>query len=161
MTLLTRISAYAVSVLLMATGIDKLVHWFQFVRVLQEYPVVPASISGAVGGVVVAVEFLVAASLLMTGTRRTGFLLAGVLFALFSGVVLHLLLWREGASCGCAFALGDARATVPHVIGNVCGATLCLLLWRSGTITPPRRAAGPARAARPNTSPPPSFERTS
>lgn len=159
MTLLTRISAYAVSFLLIATGIDKLMHWFQFVRVLQEYPVVPASIPGLLGGVVVAVEFLVAASLLMTGTRRTGFLLAGVLFALFSAVVLHLLLWREGASCGCAFALGDARATVPHVIGNVCGATLCLLLWRSGTNTPPHRAAGPAAAARPITLPPPPFER--
>ncbi len=160
MTLLTRISAYAVSLLLIATGIDKLMHWFQFVRVLQEYPVVPASIPGSVGGVVVAIEFLVATSLLMTGTRRTGFLLAGVLFALFSGVVLHLLLWREGASCGCAFALGDARATVPHVLGNVCGATLCLLLWRSGTNTPPHRAAGPAAEAWPITSPPPpSIER--
>ena len=159
MNMLTRISAYAVSILLMATGIDKLVHWFQFVRVLQEYPVVPASISAPVGGVVVAVEFLVAACLLMTGTRRTGFLLAGGLFAVFSGVVLHLLLWREGASCGCAFALGDARATIPHVIGNVCGATLCLLLWRSGTNPPPRRADGPAAAARPITVPPPSMER--
>jgi hypothetical protein len=159
MTILTRISAYAVSTLLIATGVDKLMHWFQFVRVLQEYPVVPGSIPGTVGGVVVAVEFLVAACLLRTGTRRTGFLLAGVLFAVFSGVVLHLLLWREGASCGCAFALGDARATIPHVIGNVCGATLCLLLWRSGITQPPHRADGPAAAARPITLPPPSLER--
>jgi hypothetical protein len=159
MIILTRLSAYAISTLLIATGIDKLAHWFQFVRVLQEYPVVPASIPGAVGGIVVAVELLIAASLLIAGTRRTGFLLAGGLFTVFTVVVLHLLLMREGASCGCAFALGEARATIPHVIGNVCGASLCLLLWRSGTKQPPNRTGGPAAPARPITLPPPSLER--
>jgi hypothetical protein len=156
---LTLLSAYTVALLLLATGIDKLTHWFQFVRVLQEYPVVPAAIPGAVGGFVVAIEFLIAASLLIANTRRTGFLLAGGLFAVFSGAVLHLLLMREGAPCGCIFAFGDARATIPHAIGNVCGATLCLLLWRSGTQIPPHRAAGGAKVAPPINIPPSSFER--
>ena len=159
MNMLTRLSAYAISTLLIATGIDKLSHWFQFVRVLQEYPVVPSSLPGAVGGLVVAVEFLIAASLLTAGTRRTGFLMAGALFAVFSGVVLHLLLMREGASCGCMFAFGDARATLTHVIGNVCGATLCLMLWRSGTQLPPRQADGGARVAPPVIIPHSSMER--
>lgn len=159
MNILTRLSAYVISTLLIATGIDKLSHWFQFVRVLQEYPVVPASIPGAVGGFVVTVEFLIAASLLIAGTRRTGFLLAGALFAVFSGVVLHLLLMRGGASCGCMFAFGDARATLPHVIGNVCGATLCLVLWRSDTRRPPRQADGGALPAPPVNIPHSSLER--
>jgi len=159
MNMLTRLSAYVISTLLIATGIDKLSHWFQFVRVLQEYPVVPASIPGAVGGLVVAVEFLIAASLLIGRTRRTGFLLAGGLFAVFSGVVLHLLLMRAGTSCGCMFAFGDARATLPHVIGNVCGAALCLVLWRSNTQLLPHRADGGATLAPPVNIPHSSLER--
>jgi hypothetical protein len=149
MNILTRLSAYALAMLLILTGIDKLTHWFQFVRVLQDYPVVPAAIPGAVAGAVVAIEFVVAASLLAGSTRRTGFLLAGGLFSVFSCVVLHLLLVRGGASCGCTFAFGDTRATIPHVIANVCGATLCLLLWRSDTPNPPNRADGDASVAPP------------
>ncbi len=149
MNMLTRISAYAVSMLLIATAIDKLLHWFQFVRVLQEYSVVPASISGAVGGVVVAVEFLIAASLLISGTRRTGFLLAG-----------GSLQCSAALSCTCCCGARAHHADVflllampgqhSRMSSEMCAAprSVCCCGDRAHTHRPVRRTAPPERRRR-------------
>ena len=68
--------ACAIGGLLGFGAIEKLMHWPLFVFTLQHNPLLPASLAGAVGGGVVAVECLVAGALLVPRTRCRGFFAA-------------------------------------------------------------------------------------
>ena len=117
-------------------AIDKLMHWPLFVFTLEHNPLLPASLAGAVGGAVVAVECLVAGALLVPRTRRRGFFAAACLFAVFTAVIGALLFAAPGERCGCTFMFGYDRAEPRHLLMNVLLTALSGFVWHAESSVP-------------------------
>jgi hypothetical protein len=129
---ITIISSVLVSLFLAAGVADKVVHWYMFVLALARNPLVPTMMSGAVAGGVLTVESAVALLLLAGPTRRSGLVLASLLFCSFTCVVALLLWLAPAAQCGCSFMSGFDTPTPHHLLLNVLIALLCGYLCTIG-----------------------------
>jgi hypothetical protein len=144
MKTLERVTAFVVTVLLVGTALDKIVHWPLFIAVLEGSPLALKGFAAPVAGAVIMAECLVALSVAVRQTRRDGFLLGGLLFALFTGVILVLVFVRPGTACGCTFVFGTGRADPLHAAMNGILTFLCLFLRHTMPEQPSERTAGDA-----------------
>jgi hypothetical protein len=132
MRFITIISSVLVSLFLVAGVADKLMHWQMLVLALARNPLVPAVMSGAVAGGVLTVESTVALLLLVGATRKSGLVLASLLFSFFTCIVALLLWLAPTAQCGCSFMSGFDTPTPHHLLLNLLIALLCGYLCTVG-----------------------------
>ena len=142
MSLASRASILVIGCILLWAAVDKALHWQMFVRTLGMISLLPVSVVGAVGAVVIVVEVLVAVALFLPPVRRDALLLAALLFLGFAAWVGSLAVLKLGSSCGCSFTFGPARATVHHLVLNLLLVLLSVFQWR--TVPPPGPPSGEA-----------------
>lgn len=132
MKAITFVASMTVSLFLAFGVADRVMHWPLFVFALGRNPLIPAMLSGAVAGGVLAGESVVALLLLAGRTRRSGLILAMVLFSFFTCVVALLLWLAPAAQCGCSFMSGFDTPTPRHLVLNLLIALMCGYLAFTG-----------------------------
>lgn len=122
-------SALVLGLFVLASSIDKALHWNEFLKVLGNYPFVPAGFQTLVAFPAVLLELYVGISLLIPATRQNALLYASGLFLVFTIAIVSLYSLKEGAPCGCMFSFGSTKADIPHIIQNLSFSVLCFCLW--------------------------------
>jgi uncharacterized membrane protein YphA (DoxX/SURF4 family) len=116
--------------LLLASAIDKLLHYQGFIQALKNYVFIPAYTAELIAPVVVLVELFLGTCLLMPKTRRHAALGAGALFTVFSAILAGNHLAGGKGICGCWFTITLAEGTATHIALNVLLALLCVFIYQ-------------------------------
>lgn len=113
---------------LLAVSLDKVFHYEQFFAILRRYWFLKPASAPYVGVTVIISEFVCGVGLLISSIRRVGAYLGSLtLLVITVGAILQQYV-RPDSSCGCWFALGDAKLTVLHVFANLVFAVVLLLI---------------------------------
>lgn len=124
-----------VAVILLAAGVTKLGNRREFVGVVRNYRLLPESMVGIVGGLLPALETIVAVGLLFGVLTSWLAPTAFGLFTLFgSAVAINLLRGRRDISCGCFGPQQSQRLTWGLVIRNVVLAGFAGVIWVIPTV---------------------------
>jgi methylamine utilization protein MauE len=119
-----------VAAVLLAAGVTKLGKRREFVGIVRNYRLLPESMVGFVGGMIPALETIVAVGLLF-GVLTSWFAPTALgLFILFgSAVAINLLRGRRHISCGCFGPQQSQRLTWGLVIRNVVLGGFAGVIW--------------------------------
>jgi hypothetical protein len=121
---------YGVFIVLFAsTGIDKWIHFAQFLEAVTGYVLVPAKYAQTVAVFVALFELWLACGFIVPACRRMAAGMASVLLFLFAAALWTNYHFGVLAPCGCWFSVTLSQATLPHVVFDLFLAGVACTLW--------------------------------
>lgn len=130
MKILRNVAAVVLAGILIFSGVDKVLHWTQFLLSLIQYRFLPPGGVEVVACLVVGSEICIGLALLIPRLRRAGLAGAALLFGSFTMAVTYLTSASPGAPCGCTFLFGPGGAGVAHIGLTVVLSALSGALYR-------------------------------
>lgn len=127
--LLVLTASYFLVMLFAAAALHKLVDRAGFVRIVQDYQVLPAPLARPVSLAVILAELIIAAALVVPGFQAAGALLAATLLILYAGAIgLNLARGRRRIDCGCSWGRTGGGLSHRLILRNLVLAGLAVVL---------------------------------
>ena len=124
---LTSVIAAVLILLFCYTGISKLIGHDKFRTVIGKSPLIGET-SAYVSWMLPVTELAVCIFLFFPVLRRTGFLLAGILMALFTGYIIYMLEFASRLRCSCGGVL-QQLSWPAHLLFNIFFTILAWIGW--------------------------------
>lgn len=128
---LNEASTLALSALLLFAGVDKLLHYPEFVNALSTYSLLSLASAPFMAMPVIVVELLLGAALWLPSWRRPAAFMSAALLTIFTLVILLDKSMGGATICGCWFSVTLARSGSQHVLLNLVFATIGLTIASS------------------------------
>ena len=122
-------STFFLGLIFMVTGVDKLVHYGQFLDALEHYVILPEGISKYIGLPVMLSEIWIGVGLFLKSTRKIALLGATAILAGFIVALTINYLTLSEANCGCLFFLQIGGATPLHIFYDIVLLSLAMYAW--------------------------------
>lgn len=127
--LIVSIGSVIAGAFFIATGVDKLFHYSEFIGALRGYKFVPSGIAQYISVPLILAEVWTGVGLFVPTLRRIASLVGVFLILNFTAAILGNYFLSPGSSCGCWFTFYSGSVTVGHMVQNLCLIGLLIFLY--------------------------------
>lgn len=111
------------------SGIDKILHYQEFINALADYTLTPSGWARSLAMPLILAELAIGLGLLVPAWRRQAALCGAVLLGIFTLALIVNYFTGNRGICGCWFTITLAQSTSLHIAQNLVFAGLALSLW--------------------------------